>query len=110
MNYSKTIFFILLFLIRVSALGRPYAGFFFVALFIVTVSIRSQHLAIILIQLEVLSLAALVIRGIERACAGKELLVYITVIVMAVVEAAVGLGLLVKLTRYYSKRFLKHSF
>lgn len=72
--------------------------------------IKNQHLTISLIQLEVLGLMSLFISSNEVIIKEKELLFLFVLLVIIVIEASLGLSLIVKQARHLNKEFFKFFF
>ena len=69
--------------------------------------LANQHLTILLIQLEALGLRGLALLIIRSQSIEKDLVPIFTIIVVSVVEAALGLSLVVKQARYHHTELLK---
>ena len=67
----------------------------------------NQHLTILLVQLETLGLGGLALLIIRSKSIEKDLVPIFTVIVVSVIEAALGLSLVVKQARYHHTELLK---
>ena len=78
--------------------------------FCVIFFLLNQHLAILLVQLEVLGLRVLVLLALGPLSTEKDLIVLFRVIVVTVIEASVGLRLIVKQARYNRNELLKFNF
>ena len=63
--------------------------------------IVNQHLTILLIQLEVLGLRGLALLIFRSQSIEKDLVPIFTIVVVSVIEAALGLSLVVKQARYH---------
>ena len=70
----------------------------------------NQHLRISLVQLEVLGLLSLSIVSYKSITGCTDLLLLFSLIVVAVIEAALGLRLVVKQVRNLNSEFLKFNF
>ena len=72
--------------------------------------IKNQHLTISLIQLEVLGLISLLLMFVRILVIEKELMALFIIIVVVVIEASVGLRLIVKQALNLNKEFFKFVF
>lgn len=79
-------------------------GFFFLFF------LKNQHLTISLIQLEVLGLSSLLLIVLTILIREKEIINLFVVIVVIVIEASIGLRLIVKQARNINKEFFKFIF
>ena len=78
--------------------------------FFVLFFLKNQHLTISLIQLEILGLASLLFMALRILIREKEIITLFVVIVVIVIEASVGLSLIVKQARNLNKEFFKFYF
>lgn len=83
---------------------------FSIIIFFLCFFFKNQHLAISLVQLEILGLMAIFILCNEIFIIEKELLFLFVIIVVVVIEASLGLSLIVKQARNLNKEFLKFFF
>ena len=69
--------------------------------------LNNQHLTIILIQLEILALIVLITLSCKMIILESSLTAIYIILRIVVIEAAVGLRLIVKHSRFYRKELIK---
>lgn len=71
---------------------------------------KNQHLTIILVQLEILGLISLFSFSNYNLFLEKDMIILFIIMVVVVIEASVGLRLIVKQARNINKEFFKYYF
>ena len=78
-----------------------------IIIFFVIFRFYNQHLSVLLIQLEVLALLVISILGVKSFFKGLSLVILLRIMVITVIEACIGLSLIVKQSRYTSVELIK---